>query len=363
MQPTHEVTSDMMTTKASAPMLGPITSMTRVNPNSHHRPGGGYQNPWRDAAVSGFRDFLRWRLVERRSHPIAPNPPRDSLPRRQPSIVTPRAEHGTRSATWVGHATVLLQLGPINVLTDPVWSERASPLQWIGPRRLTSPGLDFDALPPLDVVLLSHNHYDHFDADTVRRIADRFPDTPWLCPLGLGRLLHSYGVRQVIERDWWQSIDTASFTATCAPAQHFSARGISDRNQTLWCSWMIEADGARVFFAGDTALHPAFDEIGARLGPFDLVILPIGAYEPRWFMRHVHMNPEDAVAAYRALVDGTSMTPPCVAIHWGTFRLTDEPFDEPPARFAQRWREAGLPAAANWTLAHGETRRLTMRTT
>jgi N-acyl-phosphatidylethanolamine-hydrolysing phospholipase D len=329
-----------------------------VNPTSHHRPGGGFQNPWSNTAISGFRDFLRWRLVERRNHPIAPNPPRDSLPRRQPSIATPRAHYGYRSITWVGHATALLQLGPVNVLTDPVWSERASPFQWLGPRRLMSPGLEFDVLPPLDVVVLSHNHYDHLDAATVRRIAGRFPDTPWLCPLGLGELLHSLGVREVIERDWWQRFETATFSATCAPAQHFSARWIRDRNDTLWGSWVIQADGARVFFAGDTALHPAFADIGARLGPFDLVMLPIGAYEPRWFMQRVHMNPEDAIAAYRALVSGAPAAPPCFAMHWGTFRLTDEPVEEPPVRFAQRWREAGLPASANWTLAHGETRQL-----
>ena len=260
--------------------------------------------------------------------------------------------------TWVGHATFLLQLGPVNVLTDPVWSERASPLQWLGPRRLMSPALDFDALPPLDVVLLSHNHYDHLDADTVRRIARTFPETPWLCPMGLGAVLRSFGVRQAIERDWWQTIDLPAAAATCTPAQHFSARGFGDRNRTLWCGWTIEADGVRIYFAGDTALHPDFDVVGSLLGPFDLVMLPIGAYEPRWFMRYVHMNPEDAIAAYRALTAGAGTKPPCVAMHWGTFRLTDEAVDEPPARFAQRWREARLPDHANWTLAHGETRRL-----
>ena len=253
---------------------------------------------------------------------------------------------------------MVLQLGPVNVLTDPVWSERASPFQWLGPRRLMPPAVDLDALPPLDAVLLSHNHYDHLDAPTVRRIARAFPETPWLCPLGLGRLLQSFGVQHAIERDWWQSIDVARLSATCAPAQHFSARGFRDRNRTLWCGWAIEADGVRVFFAGDTALHPAFNDIGRRLGPFDLVMLPIGAYEPRWFMRHVHMNPEDAIAAYHALTEGATMKPPCMTMHWGTFRLTDEPVEEPPARFAQRWREAGLPDRANWTLAHGETRLL-----
>jgi len=329
-----------------------------VNRRSHHRPGGGFQNPWPNTDLARFRAFLRWRLQERRTHPPAPNPPRDSLPRRRPSFATPRADHGYRSLTWVGHATTLLQLGPVNVLTDPVWSERASPLQWLGPRRLMSPAVDFDALPPLDVVLLSHNHYDHLDAGTVRRIATRFPDTPWLCPLGLRAHLESFGVRQAIERDWWQTVDAAAFRATCGPAQHFSARGLRDRNETLWCSWVIEADGARVFFGGDTALHPAFAEIGERLGPFDLVMLPIGAYEPRWFMRQVHMNPEDAVSAYRMLLNGTRTAPPCFTMHWGTFRLTDEPLDEPPARFARRWREAGLPDETNWTLVHGETRRL-----
>ena len=288
---------------------------------------------------------------------MTPNPPRDSLSRHRPTIVTPRAEAGYRSVTWVGHSTVLLQLGPLNVLTDPVWSERASPVQWLGPRRVMTPAIDFDALPPLDVVLLSHNHYDHLDATTVRRIARRFPDATWLCPLGLPGLLQRFGARHIVERDWWHTVQDARFTATCTPAQHFSARGLRDRNETLWCGWAIDADSVRILFAGDTALNPSFEEIGAELGPFQLVMLPIGAYEPRWFMRTVHMNPEDAVAAYRALVNGAA-APPCLAMHWGTFRLTDEPVDEPPRRFARSWREAGLPERSNWTLAHGETRRL-----
>ena len=323
---------------------------------SHHRPGGGYQNPWPQTARHGIADLMRWRFIERRARPPQPDPPRDWLPRQEPAIVTPRAGSGYRSVTWVGHATVLLQLGHLNVLTDPIWSERASPFRWIGPRRLMPPAVNFNALPPIDLVLLSHNHYDHLDAPTVRRIARRFPQATWLCPLGLGHLLQMLGVRQAVERDWWQSADTAAYAATCAPAQHFSARGFGDRNDTLWCSWVLAADGARVYFGGDTGLHPGFGTIGTRLGPFDLVMLPIGAYEPRWFMRSVHLNPEDAIAAYEALVGAAS--PPCLALHWGTFRLADEPLEEPPMRFAQRWREAGLPESANWTLVHGETRRL-----
>ncbi len=284
------------------------------------------------------RRAIPFRVARRRSFHLGPNVAIDSV-------------------TWIGHSTVLLQLGAMNILTDPMWSERASPFRRIGPRRLMTPGIKFDSLPPIDVVLLSHNHYDHLDAVTVRRIAQRFPDAEWLCPIGLASLLRTFGVRRVAERDWWQTVDRPAFSATCAPAQHFSARGLRDRNKTLWCSWTIEAGDARVYFSGDTALHPEFQTIGTRLGPFDLVMLPIGAYEPRWFMRRVHCNPEDALAAYTALTSGSDATPPCVALHWGTFRLTDEPVEEPPARFAERWREAGLADAANWTLAHGETRR------
>ncbi len=325
---------------------------------SHHRPSGGYRNPWPGTESNSFADFLRWRLGERRGRRLAPNPPRDSLPRREPAIIAPRAAPGHRAVTWVGHSTVLLQLGRLNVLTDPIWSERASPLRWIGPRRLMAPAVDFDALPAIDVVLLSHNHYDHLDAATVRRIAGRFPEAAWLCPLGLAPLLQTFGVRQAREHDWWQSVDTPAFCATCAPAQHFSSRGLRDRCATLWCGWSIAADGVRVYFGGDTGLHPDFGTIGTRLGPFDLVMLPIGAYEPRWFMRTVHLDPQDAVAAYEELTQGSAVAPPCLALHWGTFRLTDEPLEEPPALFAKRWREAGLPETANWTLAHGETRRI-----
>jgi N-acyl-phosphatidylethanolamine-hydrolysing phospholipase D len=295
-------------------------------------------------------------LGERGHTKIAPSPAFGSLPTRAPAIVTPRAAPGYRSATWVGHSTVLLQLGSLNILTDPVWSERASPVQWIGPRRLMPPAVDFDALPEIDVVLLSHNHYDHLDAATARRIGKRFPGAQWLCPLGLAELLQSWGIRHVTERDWWQSVDTPAFAVTCTPAQHFSARGLRDRNDTLWCGWTIDTGDTRVYFAGDSALHPEFQDIAEKLGPFDLVMLPIGAYEPRWFMRAVHMNPEDAIDAYRALTANGDERPPCLALHWGTFRLTDEPVEEPPARFTRLWNDAGLPPAAAWVLAHGETR-------
>ena len=345
-----------------------INDVARLAPAAaHHRADGGFRNPWSDEEPPGFRDLLRWRLRDRLRTRVPPDPPTGSLPRRTPSIVAPRAAPGYRSATWVGHATVLLQLGELNVLTDPMWGESASPFRRLGPRRLMPPGLEFGALPPIDVVLLSHNHYDHLDAPTVRRIAQQFPEALWLCPLRLGALLRSFGVRHLIERDWWESTvispgtgpaARAGFVATCTPARHFSARGLGDRGDTLWCGWAIATDGVSVYFAGDTALHPDFGAIASAAGPFDLVLLPIGAYEPRWFMGGLHMNPEDAIEAYCALTAGGAARPPCLALHWGTFRLTDEAVEEPPARFAERWTEAGFPADSNWTLAIGETRRL-----
>ena len=337
-------------------VLGQMSKPHAAVASSHHRPGGGYRNPWGPGEPRRFSEFLRWRLLERRR--LSPNPRRDSLPKQEPKVVSPRAREGYRSATWIGHSTVLLQLGSLNVLTDPIWSERASPFRWLGPRRLMAPAIALGDLPPIDAVFVSHNHYDHLDAMTVREIAARFPGAVWLCPMGLGRLLKSFGVTNAVERDWWQSFETPLFSATCAPAQHFSSRGIGDWGDTLWCSWAIVADGMRIYFGGDTGLHPDFAKIGARLGPLDLIMLPIGAYEPRWFMRNVHLNPEDAIIAYRELARCGEKYPPCLALHWGTFRMTDEPVEEPPVRFASRWREAGFPENANWTLAHGETRRL-----
>jgi L-ascorbate metabolism protein UlaG (beta-lactamase superfamily) len=343
------------------PRMPTPPALSPVRP-SHHRPDGRFRNPWPDSDVKGFKALLRWRLIDRPREKIAPNPPEESFPRATPGFWSPRARPGQRSITWIGHATTLIQLGPLNVLTDPVWSKRASPLQWIGPKRFMSPGVAFDALPDIDLVLLSHNHYDHLDATTVRRIAKRFPNASWLCPLRLGSLLRSFGVRHLVERDWWQAVETPNFKAVATPAQHFSARGLGDRGDTLWCGWTIESDGFRVYFAGDTALHPDFDQIGSRLGPFDVMLLPIGAYEPRWFMRAVHMNPEDAVDAYRAIVGSSGTTPACVPIHWGVFRLTDEPMDEPPRRWNEAWRTAGLDPRANWLMAIGETRCLPERT-
>ena len=291
------------------------------------------------------------RLTQRRP----PDPQPGFVPRATPAFIAPRASTNRVTTTWVGHSTFLIQIGGLNVLTDPMWSDRASPVAFAGPRRWMPPALSLDALPPIDVVLQSHNHYDHLDDGTVRRLAARFPDARWIAPLGLGDWLRRRGVLVATELDWWQSAPVGSLTVTATPAQHFSARGFGDRCRSLWCGFVVATPSARVYFAGDTALHPEFAAIGARLGPFDLVHLPVGAYEPRWFMQRVHLNPEDAIQAYSAIT-GSGPTPPCAAMHWGTFKLTDEPMDEPPRRARELWTEAGLTAESLWILACGETR-------
>jgi N-acyl-phosphatidylethanolamine-hydrolysing phospholipase D len=324
---------------------------------AHHAPNGGFQNPWPDSAPHGFRDILKWSR-ERRSQKLAPTPPRGSFATATPAIARPRAGDNDFTATWIGHSTVLLQFGGINIITDPVFCQRAFPVQWAGPRRVMDPAMSLDALPPLDVVLLSHNHYDHLDKGAVKHLARAHPNARWVVSLGLTRYIQPWGVRHIVELDWWQTADVNGLRVTATPARHFSARRLGDRNRSLWSGFAFEMNGVRVWFAGDSAYHPEFGDIGARCGPFDFVMIPIGAYDPRWFMHIVHVDPEEAVQIYRDLIAShpNAPSPLMLGIHWGTFRLTDEPMDEPPRRTLARWREAGLPDDRLWVANFGETR-------
>jgi len=279
-------------------------------------------------------------------------------PRIFPRGDQPPGSYGARLAiTWIGHSTFLIQSNGVNVLTDPIWSNRASPFQFAGPRRYAPPAIPFETLPRIDVVFISHDHYDHLDARTVARITETFPAAKWAAPLGVGDFLKERSAANVAVSDWWEACDLGSLSAFSTPAQHFSGRYPWSRNATLWCGWMIELGGHRVYFAGDTGLHPEFQEIARRCGPVDAAILPIGAYEPRWFMQPVHMNPEDAVLAYQSLSAGNTHSSKCVFIpsHWGTFRLTDEPLDEPPRRLRAAWTAAKLPESQLRVLQLGET--------
>jgi N-acyl-phosphatidylethanolamine-hydrolysing phospholipase D len=339
---------------------------------SHHAPDGRFRNPWPEAEPRSFGDVLRWGLARLARRLRGEGRDRSRFEIASPSYASPRAPADALTITWVGHSTALVQMGGANVLTDPMWSRRASPLRWMGPARRVPPAIPLDALPPIDLVLVSHNHYDHLDDATVRRLAARHPHASWMAPLGLATWLRRRGARAVTELDWWDAAHVASaagpLSVTATPAQHFSARGLRDRMRTLWCGFAIAAGAHRVLFCGDTGNHPEWRAVGARLGPFHAVLAPVGAYEPRWFMRPVHMDPDEAVAALRALDEGARAhdapahdapahrRPVMVPIHWGTFPLTDEPLDEPPARTRDAWRRAALPDEELWLLRHGETK-------
>jgi N-acyl-phosphatidylethanolamine-hydrolysing phospholipase D len=260
------------------------------------------------------------------------------------------ARHSVPTVTWIGHSTVLVQMDGVTFLTDPIWSERASPLSFAGPKRLVAPGVALDALPPIDFVVVSHSHYDHTDLPTLVALARRGP-TRFLVPLGLGALLRDAGIDAVEELDWWDARPVGGVVVHCVPAQHWSARSPFDRNQSLWSGWVVTGPTRRFYFAGDTGYFPGFGDVGARLGPFGLAALPIGAYEPAAMMRPFHMNPEEALQAAHDVHAAH-----VIGVHYGTFDLTDEPLDEPPRRFHAAAPIHGIAAADAWTPPVGETR-------
>jgi L-ascorbate metabolism protein UlaG (beta-lactamase superfamily) len=226
--------------------------------------------------------------------------------------------------TWVGHSTVLVQGSGWAVLTDPMWSERSSPVGWAGPRRSVAPGVGLDSLPPLTAILLSHNHYDHLDLPTLRRLA-RLGQVPVFAPLGVGELVRDAGFHQVHEMDWWQSRPVGTgLEVVCVPARHGSGRGIFDQGRTLWAGFALKTPQGQVLFLGDTGYGPHLREIGDRLGPFRAALIPIGAYVPRDVMREVHMEPAEAL---QAAVD--TRTQWWLPIHWGTFPLADDRMEQP----------------------------------
>ena len=277
--------------------------------------------------------------------------PRAKWPRYVPEVPRqpPPRDTARPVVTFVGHATFLIQTAAGNILTDPVYSTHAGPWNRLGPRRVRPPAIAFDSLPPISIVLLSHNHYDHCDLPTLGMLAKRF-DPLVVTPLGNGRFARAAGIRRVEELDWWQSAQSPGVPITLTPAHHFSARGPFDRNRALWGGFMLTADHARIYFAGDTAYAPFFHNIRQRLGPIDLALLPIGAYEPRWFMQSVHMNPAEAVQAHLDL--GASES---IAMHFGTFQMTAEGIDEPVRALEQARRAKSVPASAFRILGFGES--------
>jgi L-ascorbate metabolism protein UlaG (beta-lactamase superfamily) len=289
---------------------------------SRHFDGKRFFNP-DTPQVRGFLDILRWKLTSR------PEPSARFVSDVQQSKPPSCVEGNDLRVTLINHSTLLLQQSGVHILTDPIWSERASPFASIGPRRRRNPGVRWVDVPRIDIVLLSHNHYDHLDLATLRRLADR-GQSQFVVPTGVARLLRSQSIGPVHELDWGGSIPFSRATIHSVPALHFSARGIFDRNRTLWCGYVIETADRIIYFAGDTGFGGHFARIRERFGPPRLALLPIGAYEPRWFMSPVHMAPDEAVRAHEILAAKTS-----IAIHHGTFQLTDEGIDTPKHRIME----------------------------
>lgn len=253
---------------------------------------------------------------------------------------------GHVALTFIGHVTFLIRFGGCVVLTDPVWSSHAGPFGRLGPKRARPPCLPLESLPRLDAALVSHGHYDHLDLPTLKRL----PGTPMVAGLGNKPYLESRGVSPVHELDWWQSVDMGGARITFVPAQHWSSRTLFDRNTTLWGGFVVQAGGLTVYFCGDAGYSPHFREIAERFPRIDAALLPIGAYEPRWFMAPQHMNPDEAVRAHRDLGARTS-----VAMHFGTFRLTPEGIAEPVAALARARAAHGVNDDAFRVPEFGET--------
>ena len=335
----------------------------------HHRPQG-FQNNYTVFEPKGVVDLLSWQLnAARKGLPPAPAAPTPQV-RADLEFIRSNAVAGAAmqpSATWIGHASVLAQLGGLNLITDPMFSERAAPLSFIGPRRHQPPGVALQDLPHIDAVLISHNHYDHLDEASVRALNAQADGPPlFIVPLGLKPWLAERGITQVVELDWWQShkVGTPNGEAevVLTPVQHWSARGLNDRLATLWGGFAVFAPDFHLFFAGDTGYSKDFADIRARFadrqrgGGFDLALLPVGAYEPRWFMAQQHVNPAEAVQIHLDLAARRSL-----GVHWGTFELTDESLDSPPKDLALALKEKGVSAEQFFLLAVGETRRLPRR--
>jgi L-ascorbate metabolism protein UlaG (beta-lactamase superfamily) len=313
-------------------------------PISDHYDGKIFFNPEpatrsTNARPMGILSFLRARM--RRDPAIWSAWPKHIENAAYPAPVSSIAE-GEAGITFIGHASFLIRLPGLTVLTDPVFSKRCSPIAFAGPRRVRAPGIALAKLPPIDLVLLSHNHYDHMDLASLRKLRRRFPNLRIITSLGNAAYLAKKRLNGVEELDWWQCTSVAQTRITATPARHFSARWLNDRNHTLWAGFMLEHRGSKIYFAGDTGYTKFFAEIHQRLGAPDIALLPIGAYEPRWFMQVVHMNPADAVRAFTDLNPGLA-----IGMHFGTFQLTAEAIDQP---------EKDLAVERFITLDCGETR-------
>ena len=311
----------------------------------HHRPGGGFRNPpGSPPRRAGLRDFLKFLLWDMRRAKLPPIPA--GLTSDVKPDLTALAED---QIAWLGHACFAMRLGGKLVLTDPYLGEHAGP-SGFGPKRFLPPAVTAEELPNLDLIVISHNHYDHIDTVALKAYRWR-AETPVVCPLGVGPLLRKQGFAQVTELDWWDDYRTGDLTVTALPAVHFSGRGPFDRDKTLWSSMAIASPARKVWFGGDTGYGEVFREIGKRAGPFDLALVGIGAYEPRIIMEASHATPEEAVLIARDI--GAKAA---VGMHWGSIMLTPEDPFEAPERFRRAALEQQYGEDNAWIMQVGEVR-------
>lgn len=342
----------------AAVVLVPLAVFDMIHADPpHHTPDGVFVNPYFDEDIRkpGLLDKIWWKfkyyaiqkpfLNDHFEYSIIPS-----------EFVNPPERINGGVVTWVGHATFLIQVDGVNILTDPVWSERVGILNSrIGHQRYTPPGIPWEKLPPIDVVLISHNHYDHLDYPTVTQLeAEHQP--VFIVPLGVGELLEQWKISKIIEKDWWDSDTVDGIHFIAVPAQHQSRRNLHDHNTTLWAGWVMEASELTLYFAGDTGYFPGFKKIGERLGPVDLAIMPIGAYEPDWYNALFHLNPAEALQAFLDL-DARYFA----AMHWGTFDQSEERLSDPPRELLRAVRKRGLDKDRIWIFAFGETRMIPAR--
>ena len=374
MYPTQLLQQSLRRTAASLLITGLLaacapTAPTAPDPGRPHHRAEGFQNNYIEFKPKPLSDLLAWRWQSWREG--KPPAPKTATPQIQPDLAFLQANARAGAAmqpavTWIGHATVLVQLGGLNLLTDPTFSERAFPVQFLGPKRAQPPGLALRELPHIDAVLISHNHYDHLDLASVQALAAQPGGAPlFIVPLGLKAWFAAQGIVNVVELDWWQAQRVGAVEVVMTPVQHWSARSFNDQLETLWGGYALFAPDLHLYFAGDTGYSKDFADIRARFaerqrdgGGFDIALLPIGGYEPRWFMQQQHVNPAEAVQIHRDLGAQRSL-----GVHWGSFELTDEALDEPPIALAAARRAAGLADDDFFVIALGQTRRLQPRKT
>lgn len=336
---------DSMTVKFA---VGDELPQEKITP-AHHSING-FRNIY-DNPEHGFASFLRWKLG--RIHDEEPAIKPVQMVPYMPDVVVPdyqRIDHPDPARIqiiWIGHSTFLIQIEGINILTDPIFNNRSSPLG-LGFERKSPPGVPFDRLPPIHAVLISHNHYDHLDSYTVKKMGN-FPK--YFVPLKLGQWFLDQKITNYVEMDWWDSSMFKGIRIVSIPSQHFSRRTALDGNKTLWAGWVLETKRGKILFAGDTGYSPHFKEIREKLGSMRLAFLPIGAYRPRWFMKTIHMDPPDAISAHKDLQAQQS-----IAMHWGTFFIADEPLGEPPLYLKKVMNEASMSDDSFLVLKFGETR-------